>query len=140
MEDQSCDGAYMRTRVLARTHWRLSDLPNKQAPPVQGLREPKEAGSSTGDYEGPSQKHLDLFLARREAQAGSPHLWEEGKRSWLEGSPKAGEVGLCGPLREPQKARSQAVRAIAHQGNTGMGLYRELSLAHCMQSTLFPSN
>lgn len=72
---------------MARTHWGLSDLTNKQAPPVQGLREPKEAGRSTGGYEGPAQKHLDLFLARRDAPAGPGHsCGKRGREAGLKGA------------------------------------------------------
>lgn len=104
--------------MLAAVHRGLSDLSTTQARPVQGLREPEEAGRSAGGYEGLVKPPAEAF-GLLPGQMGSPgragtRLWREGKKSWLEGSPGAGEVWPGGPLTGPQEARSQAVGAIEY--------------------------
>lgn len=115
--------------MLAGVHRGLSDLSTKQTRPVQGLREPEEAGGPAGGYEGLVKPPAETF-GFLPGQMGSPGragtwLWKEGKRNWLEGSPGAGEVWPGGPLTGPQEARPRAVGAVgAGQGNTGREAFR----------------
>lgn len=119
MEGQACHGAYMRTRVMARTHWGLSDLPSKQAPPVQGLREPKEAGRSTGGQQGPSQKHLGYSLREGNPRQGRTSCGKTGREAGLKGALGLGDRAMWSLNGAPESRISGSgnhCRAGEHRG------------------------
>lgn len=125
--------------MLAGVHRGLSDLSTKQTRPVQGLREPEEAGGPAGGYEGLVKPPAETF-GFLPGQMGSPGragtwLWKEGKRNWLEGSPGAGEVWPGGPLTgAPGSQTSGSGSSGSRTGEHREGGVQKLSLVRCVQA------